>query len=157
MTLLREGDSINFQKASFTLDGCVKVYTSRIDSVEIETRKLLMGLADKQEDGGGGDDQEALTAQTRKRKQNTKTLDENENLITDQFDLDFQQDPLFQKTAADFDEGGAKGLLLAHLDISSTGKIIFDASDNMPAMLVQDDNLDIDMAGLIGSYHKSNS
>jgi condensin complex subunit 2 len=44
-------------------------------------------------------------------------------------DLEFEVDPLFKKTAADFDEGGAKGLLLNHLFISNTGKIIFDASD----------------------------
>jgi condensin complex subunit 2 len=46
MTFLREGDSINFQKASCTLDGCVKIYTSRVDSVATETGKLLSGLAD---------------------------------------------------------------------------------------------------------------
>ena len=44
LTLLREGDSINFQKASCTLDGCVKIYTSRVDSVDVETKKLLNGL-----------------------------------------------------------------------------------------------------------------
>lgn len=31
--------------ASCTLDGCVKVYTSRVDSVATETTKLLGGLA----------------------------------------------------------------------------------------------------------------
>lgn len=36
---------INFQKASCTLDGCVKVWTSRVDSVATETGKLLSGLA----------------------------------------------------------------------------------------------------------------
>jgi condensin complex subunit 2 len=46
MTLLREGDSINFQKASCTLDGCIKIYTSRVDSVATETGKLLSGLAE---------------------------------------------------------------------------------------------------------------
>ncbi|CAG8791172.1 16589_t:CDS:2, partial [Gigaspora rosea] len=46
MSLLKEGDSINFQKASCTLDGCVKIYTSRVDSVATETGKLLSGLAD---------------------------------------------------------------------------------------------------------------
>lgn len=46
MTFIREGDSINFQKASCTLDGCVKIYTSRVDSVATETGKLLSGLAD---------------------------------------------------------------------------------------------------------------
>ena len=48
MSLLRDGDEINFQKASFTLDGCVKVYSSRIDSVDSDTRNLLIGLVDHQ-------------------------------------------------------------------------------------------------------------
>ena len=38
-------------------------------------------------------------------------------------------DPLFKKTSADFDEGGARGLLLNHLGIDQQCKIIFDASD----------------------------
>jgi condensin complex subunit 2 len=46
MSLLREGESVNFQRASCTLDGCVKIYTSRVDSVATETGKLLSGLAD---------------------------------------------------------------------------------------------------------------
>jgi condensin complex subunit 2 len=61
LTLLRNGPEdqsewistslikgINFQKASATLDGCVKIWTSRVDSVATETGKLLSGLA-----GGG--------------------------------------------------------------------------------------------------------
>lgn len=66
MSLLKEGDGVNFQKASCTLDGCVKIYTSRVDSVATETGKLLSGLADsrdsKKRDRGegedGGDDEE---------------------------------------------------------------------------------------------------
>lgn len=50
LSLLKEGDGVNFQKASCTLDGCVKIYTSRVDSVASETGKLLSGLADS---GGG--------------------------------------------------------------------------------------------------------
>lgn len=46
MSLLKEGDGVNFQKASCTLDGCVKIYTNRIDSVATETGKLLSGLSD---------------------------------------------------------------------------------------------------------------
>lgn len=65
MSLLKEGDGVNFQKASCTLDGCVKIYTSRVDSVANETGKLLSGLADSgggkkgkgdREGGGDGDD-----------------------------------------------------------------------------------------------------
>jgi condensin complex subunit 2 len=44
-------------------------------------------------------------------------------------DLDFTVDPLFKKTSADFDEGGARGLLLNNLTVDRGGKIIFDASD----------------------------
>lgn len=62
MSLLKEGDGVNFQKASCTLDGCVKIYTSRVDSVATETGKLLSGLADSRENkkkqSGEGEDGE---------------------------------------------------------------------------------------------------
>jgi condensin complex subunit 2 len=66
MSLLKEGDGVNFQKASCTLDGCVKIYTNRIDSVATETGKLLSGLADsnsgnkkKGRDGEDGEGEES--------------------------------------------------------------------------------------------------
>lgn len=55
MSLLKEGDGVNFQKASCTLDGCVKIYTNRVDSVATETGKLLSGLADSNSKKKGGD------------------------------------------------------------------------------------------------------
>lgn len=62
MSLLKEGDGVNFQKASCTLDGCVKIYTNRVDSVATETGKLLSGLADsnsnKKKDRGEGEEGE---------------------------------------------------------------------------------------------------
>lgn len=64
MSLLKEGDGVNFQKASCTLDGCVKIYTSRVDSVATETGKLLSGLADSRDkrsreaDAEGEDEEE---------------------------------------------------------------------------------------------------
>ena len=65
MSLLKEGDGVNFQKASCTLDGCVKIYTNRVDSVATETGKLLSGLADsnsnkkKNREGDEGDGEES--------------------------------------------------------------------------------------------------
>ena len=81
MSLLKEGDSVNFQKASCTLDGCVKIYTSRVDSVATETGKLLSGLAESKiekgkrdgeereedEDGEEGEDEEGVKKKARKR------------------------------------------------------------------------------------------
>lgn len=67
MSLLKDGDGVNFQRASCTLDGCVKIYTSRVDSVATETGKLLSGLADsnskkkdKEGDGEGEDSEEEV-------------------------------------------------------------------------------------------------
>ena len=66
MSLLKEGDGVNFQKASCTLDGCVKIYTNRVDSVATETGKLLSGLADsnnskkKDREGEESDEEEEL-------------------------------------------------------------------------------------------------
>lgn len=76
--LMRLSTGINFQKASCTLDGCVKVWTSRVDSVATETGKLLSGLADDMageqgedadahEEGEGEEDGEEGAKKTRKR------------------------------------------------------------------------------------------
>jgi condensin complex subunit 2 len=74
MSLLKEGDGVNFQKASCTLDGCVKIYTNRVDSVATETGKLLSGLADsnnaKKKDRDGEEGEES----------DEEELDENGNV-----------------------------------------------------------------------------
>ncbi|CAM0140766.1 hypothetical protein VKS41_008036 [Umbelopsis sp. WA50703] len=137
MTFLKDGDSINFQKASCTLDGCVKIYTSRVDSVASETGKLLSGLADSAnvqrdgEDGEDGDaDEDGERRNKRKANRSEATLVKDFSAIkVKKLDLDFTVDPLFKKTSADFDEGGARGLLLNNLTIDRDCKIIFDASD----------------------------
>ena len=50
-------------------------------------------------------------------------------------------DPLFKKASADFDEGGAKGLLLNHLAIDSQGRIVFDSSDDTNDATADPENL----------------
>jgi len=45
------------------------------------------------------------------------------------FDLAFAVDPLFQKTSAQFDEGGAKGLLLNNLSVYRGCDLVFDSMD----------------------------
>jgi condensin complex subunit 2 len=81
MSLLREGDSVNFQKASCTLDGCVKIYTSRVDSVATETGKLLSGLADSRDkrgreaDAEGDEDEDEDGEEGGARKSRKKVCD----------------------------------------------------------------------------------
>jgi len=148
MKILKDGDSINFQKASCTLDGCVKIYSSRVDSVATETGKLLSGLTENKtrsrsrnlDDGDETEDGAQASSKKRSiRKSATLEKDIN-NLNVKKFDLEFSVDPLFRKTCADFDEGGAKGLLLNHLGINENGMIIFDASD-----AIEDEDVDFDV------------
>ncbi|KDN49553.1 hypothetical protein K437DRAFT_255223 [Tilletiaria anomala UBC 951] len=156
MSLLRNdsGDgSINFQKASCTLDGCIKVWTSRVDSVVVETGRLLNGLQDDLnagkekgkrgkgeegddediEDGTGDEDDDGggVGGKKRKRskaKESTLAKDFSQIQIK-KLDLEFTVDPLFKKTSADFDEGGAGGLLMNHLGVDHNARIVFDAGD----------------------------
>ncbi|KAI0160316.1 condensin complex subunit 2/barren [Xylariaceae sp. FL1272] len=146
MSLLKDGDGVNFQRASCTLDGCVKIYTSRVDSVATETGKLLSGLADsnskKKDKDGEGDGEESedevdedgnvVRKKTKKRQRSSEaTLAPSfASLQLKKFDMEFAVDPLFKKASADFDEGGAKGLLLNHLMIDGQGRIVFDSSDD---------------------------
>ncbi|KAK4238662.1 hypothetical protein C8A03DRAFT_43636 [Achaetomium macrosporum] len=146
MSLLKEGDGVNFQKASCTLDGCVKIYTSRVDSVATETGKLLSGLADsrdnKRKDREGDedeDDEDEVDEDGNVRKKSKKKAQRSSeatlapsfaSLQLKKLELEFAVDPLFKKASADFDEGGAKGLLLNHLMIDSQGRIVFDSSDD---------------------------
>ncbi|KAI5479524.1 hypothetical protein MNV49_003466 [Pseudohyphozyma bogoriensis] len=141
MRLLRNGDdnSINFQKASCTLDGCVKIWTSRVDSVATETGKLLSGLAedgrqgadDMDDNDSDGDGEEGETRRTKKKtKAQAATLaDSFSKIAVKSLELEFTVDPLFKKTSADFDEGGAGGILMNHLGCDGEMKVVFDAGD----------------------------
>ncbi|KAK9333510.1 condensin complex subunit 2/barren [Lipomyces starkeyi] len=152
MSLLKEGDGINFQKASCTLDGCVKIYTSRIDSVATETGKLLSGLTEnssKQRKKGDGNDvadiddddeeHEGATKKAKRRVRSEATLVKDFSAIQlKKLDLEFSVDPLFKKASADFDEGGAKGLLFNHLSIDNSGRVVFDTSEDAKVNPLED-------------------
>lgn len=140
--LMDSENKINFQKASATLDGCVKIYSSRVDSVSNETGKLLSGLAQKnQEDNDGSHDSEE-DEQEQQQQTNEQTTNKNKSrssakettlvkfkdIKMKQIDQEFNIDPLFKKALVDFDEGGAASLLLNTLNIDQTGRVVFDAS-----------------------------
>ncbi|KAJ7746868.1 condensin complex subunit 2/barren [Mycena maculata] len=153
MSLLRndDGNSINFQRASCTLDGCVKIWTSRVDSVGTETGKLLSNLAndgkDEEDDGNGSDnpDEEATAKRKKSHRPGATLAKDPAQLRSKKLDLEFSVDPLFKKTCADFDEGGAQGLLMNHLSLgagSEAGlRVIFDASDSV-GKVDEDEDMD---------------
>ncbi|KAF2280910.1 barren [Westerdykella ornata] len=153
MRVLRDGNTVDFKKASNTLEGCVKVYTHRVDSVAEETGKLLNGLAESKnkksrgraaaeedEEGDGEEDEEGEDGQKKKRKKAPRpdaNLSTHEQLQNKKMDIELSMDPMFKKASADFDEGGVKGLLLNNLFLDSKGRIVFDSSDDAEDITVE--------------------
>ncbi|KAJ3732026.1 condensin complex subunit 2/barren [Lentinula guzmanii] len=143
MSLLRNTDdnTINFQRASCTLDGCVKIWTSRVDSVGTETAKLASNLAsggnmeDDDEVGSDDPDREQTKQKKKRATRRENNLADVSQLRNKKPDLEFSVDPLFRKTCADFDEGGAQGLLMNHLSLGvgqdGNLRVVFDASDSI--------------------------
>jgi condensin complex subunit 2 len=70
--------------------------------------------------------------------------------------MEFLVDPLFKKTSAAFDHGGAKGLLLNHLGVQNGCVLVFDSSDavDLPDTNTADSNPDIILDELKGIWKK---
>ncbi|GKV39604.1 hypothetical protein SLEP1_g47352 [Rubroshorea leprosula] len=135
-----EADSqANFQRASCTLEASVKIYSVRVDAVHAEAYKVLSGINRiGQEDvhemhSEGGNVNNSVEGSHTKRESEKKisplsTLECSfEALNAKKFEVAFLADPLYQQTSAQFDEGGAKGLLLNNLGVYQGCRVLFDS------------------------------
>ncbi|KAL8153041.1 hypothetical protein V2J09_010801 [Rumex salicifolius] len=130
----------NFQKASCTLEAGVKIYSLRVDSVHSEAYKVLGGInrvgheSDQDhismEADARGEKDESYSRKEIEKMTPTSTLESSfEALNVKKFDAAFSVDPLYHQTSAQFDEGGAKGLLLNNLGVYGSCKVLFDSSE----------------------------
>ncbi|XP_068658096.1 condensin complex subunit 2 [Aristolochia californica] len=129
----------NFQKASCTLEAGVKIYSMRVDSVHSEAYKVLGGInragcEDEKEVAFGEDQTNGVQEDRHSKKEPEKkvcplsTLESSfEALNVKKFDVAFAVDPLYHQMSAQFDEGGAKGLLLNNLGVDGGCRILFDS------------------------------
>ncbi|XP_057977555.1 condensin complex subunit 2-like isoform X2 [Malania oleifera] len=129
----------NFQKASCTLEAGVKIYSLRVDSVHAEAYKVLGGInRAAQEDGhetmaeGGnsndGQEKDRPKKELERKVSPLSTLESSfESINVKKFDVAFAVDPLYHQTSAQFDEGGAKGLLLNNLGVYGGCRVLFDS------------------------------
>ncbi|KAK9084788.1 hypothetical protein Sjap_025199 [Stephania japonica] len=133
-----DDEETNFQKASCTLEAGVKIYALRVDSVYSEAYKVLGGInragrEDEQEatvEDGNNDivkDDGRAKKDADKKISPLSTLDSFEGLNVKKFDVAFAVDPLYHQTTAQFDEGGAKGLLLNNLGVYGGCRVVFDS------------------------------
>ena len=137
-----QGGQLNFQRASCTLDASVQIYSYRVDSVHQSTYKVLGGLSSNKKqsaqsmdsDASDDDGTEPSGRKRSRRKRGINTLEADPaNLNVKSVALNLDVDPLFHKMRADFDEGGAHGLLLNHLCSDEFGSLVFDSSSRPSA------------------------
>lgn len=129
----------NFQKASCTLEAGVKIYSMRVDSVHSEAYKVLGGInrvgLENEEDGtvedsnvSGGQEEGNSKKENDRKWSPLSTLESSfAALNVKKFDAAFSVDPLYHQTSAQFDEGGAKGLLLNNLGVYGGCRVLFDS------------------------------
>ncbi|XP_062212521.1 condensin complex subunit 2-like isoform X2 [Phragmites australis] len=143
-----EDDETNFQKASCTLEAGVKIYSLRVDSVHSEAYKVLGGInragrgedADLEEGGNAEAAQEDISKKDADRRISpASTLESSfEALNVKKFDVAFTVDPLYHQTTAQFDEGGAKGLLLYNLGVYGSCRVVFDSFEAPDKCILSD-------------------
>ncbi|XP_059662453.1 condensin complex subunit 2-like isoform X2 [Cornus florida] len=147
----------NFQKASCTLEAGVKIYSMRVDSVHSEAYKVLgriswAGGEDEEETvvegdsiNNGQDEGGSKNGLDRKISPLSTLEPSYEALNVKKFEVAFAVDPLYRQTSAQFDEGGAKGLLLNNLGIYGGCRVLFDSLEvpnNCVSCVFQNDTSD---------------
>lgn len=124
---------VNFLKASCTIDASVKIYSYRVDDTWTSSIRILQNLSrnsdrqdeeDEEGDEEGGYQGKPVKAASKKvsnRLDVTRTLEKNlANISVNEVENQTTVDPMFHRMSKAFDEGGAKGMLMANLVGSSS-------------------------------------
>ena len=118
---------INFQKASCTLDASVKIYSNRVDDTHASSQRILDSLSRTYTNGDGdGEGQQRGAARVGSKNASSKlniaeTIEKDvDNLNAPKVETLQAADPMFHKMSKAFDDGGAKGMLMANLRVSQT-------------------------------------
>ncbi|XP_040849436.1 condensin complex subunit 2 isoform X2 [Ochotona curzoniae] len=122
----KDTEPTNFKVAAGTLDASTKIYAVRVDAVHADVYRVLGGLGKDTPSPEEGEDQAADRSATEtgttkkapkpKKKHSYKTIEQNiSNLNVSEADRKCEVDPMFQKTAASFDECSTAGVFLSTL------------------------------------------
>ncbi|XP_032760041.1 condensin complex subunit 2 [Rattus rattus] len=122
----KDTEPTNFKVAAGTLDASTKIYAVRVDAVHADVYRVLGGLGkdtppQEGEESHSGDGSAVETERTKKaakpkKKQSCKTIEQNLSSINvSEADGKCAVDPMFQKTAASFDECSTAGVFLSTL------------------------------------------
>ena len=81
------------------------------------------------EEGGAGEGKAAKAKAPKRSRPQHATVEAAENHTTKGLEAAVAVDPLFAKTGAQFDEGGAKGLLMHNLCVHRGCDVVFDSDE----------------------------
>uniref|UniRef100_A0A8C3KRP7 Condensin complex subunit 2 n=1 Tax=Calidris pygmaea TaxID=425635 RepID=A0A8C3KRP7_9CHAR len=127
--ILKQKDSelTNFKIAAGTLDASAKIYAVRVDAVHADAYKVLGGLAQKEVEDRS--DLEPVKRVQTKKKHSFKTIEQNlNNINVSEANRRCEIDPMFQKTAASFDECSTAGIFLTGLRTQNChSELLFDS------------------------------
>ncbi|NWW53413.1 CND2 protein, partial [Pedionomus torquatus] len=127
----------NFKMAAGTLDASAKIYAVRVDAVHVDVYKVLGGLGGGSSptknvdspEGGNSPNPEAVVKKVQtKKKHSFKTIEQNlNNINVSEANRRCEIDPMFQKTAASFDECSTAGIFLTGLRTQNChSELLFD-------------------------------
>lgn len=163
-----ENKSVNFLKASCTLDASVKIYSHRVDDTYSTSHRILESLSRNNgagrnvddADAAGGDDDDGdddgshdgdaggnrkktkgrLGSKAAHRAHLSQTIERNAALLNAvKLENDYFVDPMFHKISKAFDEGGAKGMLMNNLRLKpGTCQLRFHFEANENAPIVDE-------------------
>ncbi|XP_013009926.2 condensin complex subunit 2 isoform X1 [Cavia porcellus] len=140
----KDTEPTNFKVAAGTLDASTKIYAVRVDVVHADTYRVLGGLGkdapslEDVEEDPGADGSATETGTTKKapkpkKKHSSKTIEQNvNNLNVSEADRKCEVDPMFQKTAASFDECSTAGVFLSTLRCQDYRSELLFPSDVQP-------------------------
>ncbi|XP_051000526.1 condensin complex subunit 2 [Acomys russatus] len=139
----KDTEPTNFKVAAGTLDASTKIYAVRVDAVHADVYRVLGGLgkdtpAQEEAESLGADANAAETGTTKKaakpkKKTSCKTIEQNlSNINASEADRKCAVDPMFQKTAASFDECSTAGVFLSTLHCQDYRSELLFPSDMQP-------------------------
>uniref|UniRef100_A0A8C6ZLS7 Condensin complex subunit 2 n=1 Tax=Nothoprocta perdicaria TaxID=30464 RepID=A0A8C6ZLS7_NOTPE len=127
----KDAELTNFKIAAGTLDASAKIYAVRVDAVHADACKVLGGLGKDSAPPKDADtaDESGKRAPTRK-KHSFKTIEQNlNNINVSEAHRRPEVDPMFQKTAASFDECSTAGIFLTGLRTHGCqSELLFDSN-----------------------------
>jgi len=118
----------NFPRSATVIDAASQVLVMQIDDAHDRGQRVLRRLNDKK----ARLEEDRKDAAKKKRAQKRKSIVPPNQIAVKISGIVAARDPLFEKTAAMFDEGGVKGLMLNNLQ-TQAGKIVFNCDDSLNA------------------------